>query len=498
MLKKLGTISGLTLASRVAGFVRDVMLAAILGAGPVADAFMLAFRLPNHFRAIFAEGAFNAAFLPTYAATHARDGVDAASRLAVTVLVWLVGANLLLLGLVLAAPGMTLDLLAPGIDAGSGALALELIRITFPYLLCMSLVAFLAALLNAHDRFAAAAAAPILLNLLMIAGLALAQMFATVAHAAAWSVLAAGLAQVALLLIALSRAKIPLRLHSPALTPDSRLFLRRLGPALLTSGAVQVAVFADTILATFLPAGALSQLYYADRIYQLPVGVIGIALGTVLLPDIARRAGVQDRPGMHSAASRALRLCLDLSVPLTMVMILFGEWIMAVLFARGAFDMATALESSRILAAYALGLVPALAVRALVACFQGRGDLRTPLLALLAGTVVNIALKLVLIGPFAAPGLALATSAGLWVFVGILFAAGLRNGYFHLKWQEVLIATCPSGIVTLMVLAWRDWLLEACTLVAGEWGMTLALFGGALAALAAILALRAILTRIHR
>ncbi len=495
MLKKLGTISGLTLASRVVGFLRDIMMAAVLGAGPVADAFMLAFRLPNHFRAIFAEGAFNAAFLPTYAATRSRDGEDAASRLASTVMIWLVAANLVLLAVVMSAPDLTLDVLAPGLAPQSAALALELIRITFPYLLCMSLVAFLSALLNAHDRFAAAAAAPILLNLLMIAGLFWAQRFPTVAHAAAWSVLAAGIAQVALLWSAIRRARIPLPLRLPTITPETRLFLRRLGPAILTSGAVQVAVFADTILATFLPTGTLSQLYYADRIYQLPVGVIGIAVGTMLLPDIARRAGLGDDTGMHAAASRALRLCLDLAVPLRVVLIVFGDWIMAVLFARGAFDMATAAASSRILAAYALGLVPALAVRALVACFQGRGDLRTPLLALAGGTVVNILLKLALVGPFGAPGLATATSIGLWIYVGTLFYLARSRGFVSLSAREVVTAVIPPALVAIALFTGRDWILAAGTSLAGDWGMTLALFGGGLAAMGGMLALRLILTR---
>jgi putative peptidoglycan lipid II flippase len=496
VLKRLGTISGLTLASRVFGFLRDVMMAAILGAGPVADAFMLAFRLPNHFRAIFAEGAFNAAFLPTYAATRSRDGPDAASRLAATVLIWLVGVNVLVLVLIMAAPGLTLDVLAPGLDPRSAALALDLIRITFPYLLCMSLVAFLSALLNAHDRFAAAAAAPILLNLLMIAGLFWSQRFPTVAHAAAWSVLAAGVAQVALLWCAVRRARIPLGLRLPRITPAARLFLRRLGPAILTAGAVQIAVFADTILATFLPTGTLSQLYYADRIYQLPVGVIGIAVGTLLLPDIARRAGLGDEGGMHAAASRALRLCLDLAVPLMVVLAVFGDWIMAVLFARGAFDLATAEASSRILAAYAMGLVPALALRALVACFQGRGDLRTPLFALAAGTVVNILFKLMLIGPFGAPGLAAATSIGLWIYVGTLFVLARTRGFVSLSARHVIYAVTPPAVVTIALIAGRDWLLDAGMTFVGEWGMALALFGGSLGALGGMLALRLVLMRL--
>ncbi|PIL18100.1 hypothetical protein P775_22010 [Puniceibacterium antarcticum] len=495
MLKRLGTISGLTLVSRVAGLLRDLIMAAVLGAGPLADAFMLAFRLPNHFRAIFAEGAFNAAFLPTYAATRSRDGETAANALAATVLVWLVTVNLLLLLIVMLAPGLTLDLLAPGIAEDESAQTLQLMRITFPYLLCMSLVAFLSALLNAHDRFAAAAAAPILLNLFMIGGLATAHAFPTAAHAAAWSVFAAGLAQVTLLILAARQAGISLRSHRPQLSPAARLFLRRLGPALLTSGAVQVAVFADTILATFLPVGSLSHLYYADRIYQLPVGVIGIAVGTMLLPDIARRSGAGDESGMRRAANRALRLCLDLAAPLTVVMILLGEWIMAVLFVRGAFDLATAQASALILSAYALGLVPALSVRAIVSCFQGRGDLRTPLRVLALATIVNLALKLALVGWLGAAGLALATSVGLWVYVGTLFVLAMRRGFVTITPRDILISVAPSLLTAIALYALREPLLHWTTTLVGGWGMTLALMIAGFGALGAALAMRLALGR---
>lgn len=490
MLKRLGTISGLTLVSRLAGLLRDLVLAAVLGAGPLADAFMLAFRLPNHFRAIFAEGAFNAAFLPTYAATRTKNGDSAANAFASTILVWLVAANLLLLGGVMAAPALTLDLLAPGIDSSEATLTLQLIRITFPYLICMSLVALLSALLNAHDRFAAAAAAPILLNLSMIGGLGVAHVFPTAAHAAAWSVLCAGIAQVALLILAVRHARISLRARVPQISQPARLFLSRLGPAILTSGAVQVAVFADTILATFLPVGSLSHLYYADRIYQLPLGVIGIAVGTMLLPDIARRAGAGDDSGMRRSASRALRLCLDLAAPLTIVMIVLGDWIMAVLFVRGAFDLATAQASALILAAYSLGLVPALSVRALVACFQGRGDLQTPLRALAVATAVNIALKFYLTADFGAAGLALATSAGLWIYVGILFVLARKRGFVTLRPVEVLISAGPSVFAGAGLYALRDPLLNWSTALAGNWGMALALFVAGLGTMVTLLAVR--------
>lgn len=461
MLRKLGTVSGLTLASRILGFLRDVVLAATLGAGPMADAFMLAFRLPNHFRAILAEGAFNAAFLPTWAAADA-GGCDS-TRLGAEVLGWLALANLALLALALGATAWMLAVLAPGLSPTDETwpLVVTLTRITFPYLLCMSLVAFLAALLNGRDRFAAPAAAPILLNLFMIGALLMATHFPSAAHAAAWGVMASGVAQVAFMAVAAWHAGLPLPRPRLGLSPDTRLVFRRLGPAILTSGALQVAIFADTIIATFLPAGSLSHLYYADRLYQLPIGLIGVALGTVILPDIGRRAGLGDEDGMRRVLDRALLICLVVGVPVAVMMATLGDWAIRILFVRGAFNLAAAEASAAILAAYALGLAPALALRSLVAGFHGRGDTRTPLRLLVTATLVNIALKIALAPWLGAAGLALATSVGLALYAALLFRTGRVRGFLRgpsVGSSTILIA---SGVVSALAIWWtRDLILE--------------------------------------
>ncbi len=476
MLRKLGTVSGLTLASRILGFLRDVVLAATLGAGPVADAFMLAFRLPNHFRAILAEGAFNAAFLPTWAAADA-SGRDS-TRLGAQVLGWLALANLILLALALGATGWMLTVLAPGLSPADDTwpLVVTLTRITFPYLLCMSLVAFIAALLNGRDRFAAAAAAPILLNLCMIGALLLATFFPSAAHAAAWGVMVSGVAQVALLAVAARRADLRLPRPRLGLSADTRLFFRRLGPAILTSGALQVAIFADTIIATFLPTGTLSHLYYADRLYQLPIGLIGVALGTVILPDIGRRAGLGDEAGMRVVLDRALLICLLVGVPVAVMMATLGDWALRILFVRGAFDLAAAEASASILAAYALGLVPALALRSLVAGFHGRGDTRTPLRLLASATLVNIALKIALAPALGAVGLALATSAGITLYAAMLFAAGRTRGFLAGPGPIAVGGILGCGIVLGLIVPWvRPAVLATVEAVTGRWSMPIAL-----------------------
>lgn len=485
MLRKLRIVSGLTLISRGLGFLRDVVLAAILGAGPIADTFMLAFRLPNHFRAILAEGAFNAAFLPTWAAADA-SGRDT-SQLGAQVLGWLVLTNLMLLALALGATGWVLAALAPGLSATDETwpLAVTLTRITFPYLLCMSLVAFLSALLNSRDHFAAPAAAPILLNLFMIGALLLAAHFPTAAHAAAWGVMLSGVGQVALVAIACRRAGLFLAPPRLGLSADTRLFFRRLGPAVLTSGALQVAVFADTIIATFLPTGSLSHLYYADRLYQLPIGLIGVALGTVILPDIGRRAGLGDEAGIRHVLDRALFICLVVGMPVAVIMVTLGDWTMRLLFVRGAFDLAAADAAAAILAAYAIGLVPALAIRSLVAGFHGRGDTRTPLRMLVLATVVNIAVKIGLAPSVGAVGLALGTTTGITVYAFLLWRTARNRGFVtgHRFSDVGLIGA--SGIASgVVVLWWRSPLLDSLAPILGQWSLPIALIALSMAVVA--------------
>ncbi|MCJ7787315.1 MAG: murein biosynthesis integral membrane protein MurJ, partial [Methyloceanibacter sp.] len=286
MIRRIATVGGLTLVSRVTGFVRDVVMAAILGAGPVADTFFVAFRLPNHFRAIFAEGAFAAAFVPAYARTLEQDGLPAAKVFADQIASALIAINLVLLGVALIYTPWVVTVLAPGLvgDPERFDLAVALTRITFPYLALVSIETLLAGVLNANNRFAAAAAAPVLLNLSLIATLLLAPFFSDAGHAAAWGVLIAGVMQVLFVGADAEASGLGIRFRWPKLDEPTRKFLKALGPAIIGAGGVQLALFADTLIASFLPTGALTALYYADRINQLPIGVVGIAVGTVLLP----------------------------------------------------------------------------------------------------------------------------------------------------------------------------------------------------------------------
>src|SRR5499427_2779857 len=383
MIERILTVGGLTLVSRLTGFVRDIMLAAILGAGPVADAFFVAWRLPNHFRAIFAEGAFNAAFLPAYARIRTSGGVGPAALFADRIFTLLFAVEAVLLAVALVFTPAVIELLAPGFarDPGRFTLAVDLTRITFPYLLLVSLVTLYGGILNALHRFAAAAAAPILLNLSMMATLTFATFFPTAGHAAAWGVLIAGCLEVALVAADARRNKVLPRFRAFALDDDVKRFFKALGPATLGAGGTQIALFADTIIASFLAAGALSALYYADRLNQLPIGVIGIAVGTVLLPEMSRRIAAGDEDGARNAQSRAIEFTLLLSVPCVVAFLLIPDLIMRALFLRGAFTATNATAAANTLAAYALGLLPFVLIRPMAATFLARGDTATPMKA---------------------------------------------------------------------------------------------------------------------
>jgi putative peptidoglycan lipid II flippase len=431
MIKKILTVGGYTLLSRLTGFVRDIMLAAIIGAGPVADAFFVAFRLPNHFRAIFAEGAFNAAFIPAYARIRTQGGPEAATKFGDRIFTLLVETQAVLLVLALVFTPQVIEILAPGFsrEPRQFDLAVSLTRITFPYLLLITLVTLWGGILNALHRFAAAAAAPILLNLSMMATLALAFYFPGAGYAAAWGVLISGVLQALLVGGDTLYAGVMTSFRALRFDDDVRRFFRALIPATIGSAGTQLALFADTIIASFLSAGAISALYYADRIDQLPIGVIGIAVGTVLLPEMTHRLAAGDDSGARSAQNRAIEFALLLGVPCVVAFLVMPDLIMRGLFMRGRFTAGDAHAAAMTLMAYTIGLVPFVLIRSVVAPFLARGDTATPVKAALTGTAVNIVFKILLMGPLAQVGLALATSIGAWInFLLVLWLAA-RAGF---------------------------------------------------------------------
>ncbi|SCX98239.1 murein biosynthesis integral membrane protein MurJ [Microvirga guangxiensis] len=457
MFKKIVSVGGWTLVSRLTGFIRDVVIAAVMGVGPVADAFFVAFRIPNHFRAIFGEGAFNSAFLPTYAQVLESESQSAAKSFAsrITTLMLIVQIALLIVAF-LAMP-YVVRLLAPGFadDPAKFELAVSLTRITFPYLLLITVVTIYSAILNAHDRFWAAAAAPVLLNVTMIAALAVAFLFPNAGYAAAWGVTAAGIFELLLVWASARRLNVSPRLEKPRGDKAMKRFFKALGPAIVGSAGVQLAIFADTIIASFLPTGAVSSLYYADRLYQLPLGVIGIAAGTVLLPEMSRRIAAGDEASAYAAQNRTVGLTLALAAPFFVAFLAMPDLIMSALFQRGAFSADAAQRAGAVLAAYGLGLPAAVLIRSAVSSFYARSDTTTPLIASLTAVGVNIVVKVLLMDTYGVVGLAIGTAIGVWVNLILLFVLAYRRGWTAPN--RALGKTCmivAAASVPLAAFAW--------------------------------------------
>lgn len=421
LVKSTTTVASFTLLSRISGFVRDVLMANLIGASWLSDAFFVAFKLPNFFRRLFAEGAFNVAFIPSFSAMLTGEGREAALRFAGEVMSVLL---LVLLGLnavfLLFMPWI-MPFFAPGFTGSPEKfdLTVTLSQITFPYILFISLVSLLGGVLNSFGRFAAPAASPILLNLCMIGGMLWLTDTPTPAHALSWSVLLAGFVQLAWLTAICLRHDMLPGLFLPKLTPKVKTMLLLMAPAALGSGVQQLNLLVDVIIASHIP-DAVSYLYYADRITELPIGMIGVAVGTVLLPMLSR----QIKAGEHAAASasmnRALEIVLLFGLPATAGCMLVAEPIIRVLYLHGNFTLVDMAATTSALIAFGAGLPAFLAVKVFAPGFYANHDTKTPFKIAIVCVVVNLVLNLILIHPFKHVGMAMATSAASWVNLGLM------------------------------------------------------------------------------
>jgi putative peptidoglycan lipid II flippase len=434
MLKGVLTVGGWTMASRVLGFARDMLIAALMGTGPIADAFFVALKLPNLFRRLFGEGAFNAAFVPAFAGLLTAEGPQAArqfAREAFAVMAFWLGA-LTVLGEIFMPQLMTV--LAPGFAATPEkfALAVSLSRITFPYLILICLAALVSGVLNGMDRFTAASASYVLFNIISIACMLwLTPYVATVGHALSWGITASGVAQLGLLMIAAQRAGMGMTIPRPRMTPQMRLLMRRMAPGLVGAGVTQLNLAIDVIIASLLPAGTVSVLYYADRVQQLPLGVIGTAVGTAVLPLLSRQVRAGEAEAAIGTLNRAIEYALFLTLPAAIALIVTAYPVISVLFARGAFDPQAAHLSAQSLAAYALGLPAFVLVKVLAPGFFARGDTATPVKIGVAAVVLNLAMNLVFMTPLQHIGPALATSLAAIFNVACLAIVLARQGHMR-------------------------------------------------------------------
>ncbi len=461
LIRFAATVGGYTMLSRVLGFVRDILIAAVLGAGPVADAFFVAFRFPNLFRRLVAEGAFSAAFVPLFSRRLEEDGRGAARAFAEETLSVLLTTLLIFTVLVEIAMPWLMHVIAFGfVDSPDKFnLAVAFARLAFPYLLFMALVALLGGVLNALYRFAAAAAAPVLLNVVLVTVLLFfADAGETPGHALSWGVSLAGAGQFLWLLYACHRAGMRLHLPRPRLTPGVRRLLALMVPLGLTAGVMQINLLIGTVIAT-LRDGAVSYLYYADRIYQLPLGVVGIAIGTALLPTLARTLRAGDEGAAMAAQSRALEVAALLTLPAAAALMVIPGPIVSVLFERGAFAATDVNATAAALAAFALGVPAFVLVKVLSPGFFAREDTVTPLKISIAAVATNVALSLALVWQFAHVGIALATTVASWLHAGLMWAILARRG--HLVLGAQLESRLPRMVLASLVMALVLWGIAA-------------------------------------
>ncbi|MBX3455658.1 murein biosynthesis integral membrane protein MurJ [Ferrovibrio sp.] len=500
LFRAIATVGGLTMVSRVFGFVRDLMIARYLGAGVAADAFFVALRLPNFFRSLFAEGAFTAGFLPLYSETlNKGGGLAAARRFAEQALALLLPVVLGFSILAQIAMPLVMLGLAPGFadDPARFDLAVDYTRITFPYLAFISLAALYGAVLNGLGRFAAFAATPILLNITMIVCLPLLTgPLGSAGAALAWGTLASGLVQFLWLVWWAARAGVKLRLRWPVLPPVVKRLFALILPAAIGAGAMQINLVIGVILASLLPVGAVSYLFYADRINQLTIGVVGVAISTVLLPALSALLARGDTVAAARQQNRALEFCLLISLPAAAALIIVPLPIMSVLFERGAFDAQAARASADALLAYSIGLPAYTLARALTPGFHARQDTRTPVRIAFVTIAVNLALSLALMPWLGHVGLALATGLAAWGNAGQLAWALYRRD----AWQPDARLIRRSGLILLaaLLMALALWGLDralapwyAQSLTWRVAALALLVGGGMAVYLAAALALRA-------
>ncbi len=416
--KAIATVAGFTLISRIVGFLRDILTAALLGAGPLADAFFVALKLPNFFRRISAEGAFTVAFVPVYTAIKEERGSADAAKFAGHVLLLMLAILGAFVALSILGMPYIIRIIAPGFETEGERFiaAIHYARITFPYLLLISITAMFGAMLNANNRFAPFAMAPIIFNLTLISAMLIAhQQSYEISKALSLGITASGVIQLVFMAVMTFKARIAPCFSKNEHTGDVKKVFALMGPGVLGAGVMHVNLFADMIIASYLPVGAISALYYADRLNQLPLGVVGIAMGTALLPMLSTALAKKKTDDAKKLFSQALEGCVFLALPSALGLFILAELIISVLFERGAFDAQSTQRAAYALMGYTVGLVPYVASKVLSTVFWAHKDTWTPVKISMQVTALNIILSIALIFPLGAAGIALSTGLVGWL-----------------------------------------------------------------------------------
>ena len=466
MLRSGITVGGWTMGSRVAGLIRDVVLANAVGASAGADAFFVAFKIPNFLRRLFGEGAFAQAFVPVFSETREKQGVESVQQL-INQVAGRFGLILLLITVlgVLGAPWIA-HLFAPGFanDPGKLALTADLLRWTFPYLFFISLVAFSGGILNSVGRFAIPAATPIFLNLSLIgAALFITPLVTPSVLGLAIGVFVAGVVQLLIQFPALRMAGLLPRPSLASDHPGVSKILRLMVPALFGVSVSQINLLLDTVLASLLVSGSVSWLYYSDRLMELPLGVIAIAVSTVILPKLSREFANDQPLASQATQSWALWVVLVLGLPCAAALVVFGELILSTLFQYGAMQASDIQASAASLMAYALGLPAFMMIKVLAPHYFARQDTKTPVKIGLIAMLANMAFNLILVWSLDHVGLALATSLSAWLNAGLLLLGLQRRGWYRidgLPWKRSL----QLGLAILLMAQIGWWTPDAIAL----------------------------------
>ena len=469
LFKSTVIVSSMTLISRILGFVRDMLIARIFGVDVATDAFFVAFKIPNFFRRLFAEGAFAHAFIPVLA-DYKEQGSEANLKVFVDKTAGTLAGILMLLTLigVVVAPILIL-LLAPGFawQGSQYELAVLLLKITFPYLLFISLVAFAGAILNAHDKFAIPALTPVFLNISMIvAAIWFAPLMEQPIVALAWGVFAAGIIQVCFQIPSLIRLGLLPRFKWGYNDPGVKKTISLMLPAIFSVSVTQINLLLDTLVASFLTVGSVSWLYYSDRLVEFPLGMLGLALGTVILPKLAKDYAMEDKKVFSYSLDWGLRLALLIGMPATIGLILLAEPMLSTLFQYKEFSWNDVHYAGLSLRAYAVGLLGYLLIKVLVPGFTARKDMKTPVRYGVYAMLVSLGLDVVLVFPLAHAGLALATSLGAFFNAALLLYQLLKKniyrpvkGWWVFSLRILLASAAMSMVLYYFVDAnwWNQW-----------------------------------------
>ena len=459
LIASTSTFGFFTLISRILGYVRDILIAIFLGTGLFADAFFVAFRLPNTFRRLFAEGTFNAAFIPSYAGALAKNKLEADNfaknvfnLLFIILLFFVLVAEIFMPQLVF--------LIAPGFykDPEKLKLAVDLSRITFPFLFFICLASFFGAILNSFNKFAAASAAPIILNVILIGSLFFSQ-WVNISDVLvlSYAVSLAGFLQLIVLLYFVRKNFKPILSIKITIDEQIKFFFRKLLPSIFSSGVTQINILIGTIIASF-QAGAVSYLYYADRVYQINLAVAGIAVGTVMLPELSKHVKNNDSKQITNLQNRALELCLFLSVPAATALVLASDQIITSLFGYGSFNEESVINTSIALTFFAFG-VPAFSILKIFSnFFFARNDTKTPFYLSVVSVTLNVIISVTLFSRFGFVIIPIATSISSWinVFMHYYFIKN-RNLYifdskFIYKFPRMILSVVVMGAVLYLLL----------------------------------------------